>query len=337
VISATPSRATDANGWYNHAVTIGWSGTDETSGLAACTPPLTYNGPDGANAAPSGNCTDAAGNVAALAFPLRFDATAPVVSARADRPPDHGGWYNHSLSVQFVGTDAVSGVDSCTSANYKGPDSKSAASSGHCSDRAGNLGFASFPIDYDATPPTLSGFGVESEVGANVVRWKSSSPNDVATISRSARGGRTTTVFSGDATTFLDKGIKPGLEYRYSVRTQDQAGNESRKLSALALPKVVTLHNGRYVPRTSGAPVLRLPAVAGATYYHVQLFRRGTRILAAWPLRPQLGLHTTWKWAGRSYRLTRGRYRWFAWAGFGRRSAAHYKLLGSARFVVTPS
>lgn len=39
-------------------------------------------------------------------------------------------------------------------------------------------------------------------------------------------------------------------------------------------------------------------------------------------------------WAGRSYRLTQGRYRWFAWAGFGRRSAARYKLLGYAQFTV---
>ena len=51
----------------------------------------------------------------------------------------------------------------------------------------------------------------------------------------------------------------------------------------------------------------------------------------------QLGLHASWKWAGRSYRLTRGRHRWFAWAGFGRRSAARYKLLGSAEFVVARS
>jgi len=43
----------------------------------------------------------------------------------------------------------------------------------------------------------------------------------------------------------------------------------------------------------------------------------------------------SWKWVGHSYRLTQGRYRWFAWAGFGRRSAARYKLLGSAYFVVS--
>jgi len=156
-------------------------------------------------------------------------------------------------------------------------------------------------------------------------------------VSRTPRGGRPATVFRGSGATFVDKGIKPGLEYRYSIQTSDQAGNESKRLSGLALPKVVTLRNRGYVPRTAGAPVLRLPTVAGARYYHVQLFRQGTRIYAAWPLVPQLALRTSWKWAGQSYKLTPGRYRWFAWAGFGRRSAARYKMLGSAEFVVARS
>jgi hypothetical protein len=334
VVSASPGRAADANGWYNHAVTIGWSGDDATSGLAGCTPPLTYAGPDAASAAPSGICTDKAGNVAALAFPLRYDSTAPAVSARADRAPDHNGWYNHPLSVQFVGEDGVSGVDSCTSTKYGGPAGKGIAANGSCSDRAGNSGSGTLSIDYDAEPPILSRLAVESQSDADVVRWKPSSSDDVATITRTARGGRPLTVYRGGGDSFVDKKIRAGTEYRYSVRTQDQAGNESRRLSRLALPKAVSLRKRSYTPRTAGPPVLRLPSVAGASYYHVQLFRHGKRILAAWPLRPQLSLRASWKWAGHSYRLTQGRYRWFAWAGFGRRSAARYKLLGSAYFVV---
>ena len=335
VVSAAPGRAADANGWYNHAVSIAWSGTDATSGLAGCTPALTYTGPDAASAAPSGSCTDKAGNAAALAFPLRYDATAPAVSARADRAPDHNGWYNHPLSVQFVGDDGVSGVDSCTASQYGGPGGKGIVANGSCSDRAGNVGFASFSIDYDAEAPTVTGFSVESQPSADVVRWKPSSLEDIATIIRTARRGRPKIVYRGGGDSFVDKRIRSGVEYRYSVQTQDEAGNESRRLSRLALPKQVTLRNGSYIPRTAGAPVLRMPAVAGASYYHVQLFRHGKRILAAWPLRPQLSLRTSWKWAGHSYRLSPGRYRWFGWAGFGKRAAARYKLLGSAYFVVS--
>src|ERR671935_49217 len=335
VVSATPGRVADANGWYNHAVSIAWSGSDATSGLPGRTPAPPYTGPDAASAAPSGSCTDKAGNAAALAFPLRYDATAPAVSARADRAPDHNGWYNHPLSVQFVGDDGVSGVDSCTASQYGGPGGKGIVANGSCSDRAGNVGFASFSIDYDAEAPTVTGFSVESQPSADVVRWKPSSLEDIATIIRTARRGRPKIVYRGGGDSFVDKRIRSGVEYRYSVQTQDEAGNESRRLSRLALPKQVTLRNGSYIPRTAGAPVLRMPAVAGASYYHVQLFRHGKRILAAWPLRPQLSLRTSWKWAGHSYRLSPGRYRWFGWAGFGKRAAARYKLLGSAYFVVS--
>jgi len=66
------------------------------------------------------------------------------------------------------------------------------------------------------------------------------------------------------------------------------------------------------------------------------LFRNGKRILAAWPLTTQLGLRQSWRWAGRRYRLAAAHYTWFAWAGFGTRKAARYKLLGHSTFIVPP-
>jgi hypothetical protein len=333
-VVASPARSPDSNGWYDHPVAVGWAGSDPASGVESCTDASTYGGPDSSGVTLAGACTDKAGNSGSSSFQLSYDATAPAVSARAERGPDHDGWYNRPVRIDFVGTDALSGVDSCTSMTYSGPFIKSIEPVGSCRDRAGNNTFVSFPIDYDGEPPTLSGLTVESTAAAEIVRWKSSSHDDVATVSRVARGGGSATVFRGGGATFVDKKIQPGVEYRFSVQTEDPAGNKSRRLSRLALPKVVSLRTRGYVPRTAGAPVLRLPAVAGASYYHVQLFRRGTRIFAAWPLHPQLALHSSWSWSGRSYRLTRGRYRWFAWAGFGPRSAARYKLLGSARFIV---
>jgi hypothetical protein len=333
-VIASPTRSPDSNGWYDRPVVVAWAGSDPGSGVESCTDAFTYGGPDSAGVTLAGTCTDKAGNSGSGSFQLSYDGTPPAVSARAERGPDHDGWYNRPVKIDFIGTDALSGVDSCTSITYSGPFIKSIEPVGSCRDRAGNNTSVSFPLDYDAEAPKLSGLAVESEAGADVVRWKSSSPDDIATVRRTARGGGSTTVFRGSGATFADKEIKPGLEYRYSVQTQDQAGNESRRLSRLALPKVVTLQTRGYVPRTAGAPVLRLPSAAGASYYHVQLFRRGKRVLAAWPLRPELALRPSWRWAGHSYRLTAGQYRWFAWAGFGPRSAARYKLLGSARFIV---
>ena len=39
-----------------------------------------------------------------------------------DRGPDANGWYNHGLNVGFSGSDGVSGISSCSSGSYSGPD-----------------------------------------------------------------------------------------------------------------------------------------------------------------------------------------------------------------------
>jgi hypothetical protein len=80
VTGAAPSRPPDAGGWYRAAVGVAWSGTDTTSGISTCTS-LTHAGPDGPASLP-GSCRDAAGNVSPdLPFALRYDSTAPKLSA----------------------------------------------------------------------------------------------------------------------------------------------------------------------------------------------------------------------------------------------------------------
>jgi hypothetical protein len=84
VVSGTPSRPPDANGWYNHALAVAFTGTDGMSGIASCAPAGGYSGPDNGSASVTGTCRDIAGNTGAGAFPLKYDATPPSVSnARA--------------------------------------------------------------------------------------------------------------------------------------------------------------------------------------------------------------------------------------------------------------
>ena len=73
-------RSPDSNGWYNHALSVGFSGTDATSGMDSCVAPQGYSGPDNANASVSGSCRDRAGNVTVRNFALSYDATAPTVT-----------------------------------------------------------------------------------------------------------------------------------------------------------------------------------------------------------------------------------------------------------------
>ncbi|MDQ3865526.1 MAG: HYR domain-containing protein [Actinomycetota bacterium] len=95
---------------------------------------------------------------------------------------------------------------------------------------------------------------------------------------------------------------------------------------------ILTPRNGA---RLSAPPVLRWRAIRGASYYNVQLWRAGRKILSRWPLRPRLALRARWRYAGRSYRLRPARYRWYVWPGYGLRSAAEYGgLAARGRFRI---
>jgi hypothetical protein len=86
--TVVPSRGPDANGWYNHALTVGFSGSDVTSGIEACSQ-AAYAGPDNPNASVGGTCRDRAGNMASAAFGLKYDATPPTLGALRVKAGDH--------------------------------------------------------------------------------------------------------------------------------------------------------------------------------------------------------------------------------------------------------
>ena len=80
---------------------------------------------------------------------------------------------------------------------------------------------------------------------------------------------------------------------------------------------------------------LRWTAIPGATYYNLQLFRNGRKVLSTWPAGAQFRLPRSWTFNGRHYTLERGSYRWYVWPGLGARSKARYgKLLGGSTFTV---
>src|ERR687895_56307 len=139
VVGGQPGRGADVNGWYNHPVAIAFSGSDLTSGIAACTAP-TYSGPDSGAASLSGTCVDNAGNVSTpFPYGLKYDATVPsVTGANPERAPNSAGWFNRPVAFALQGSDATSGIESCSSLTYAGPETASGSFSGTCRDRAGN-------------------------------------------------------------------------------------------------------------------------------------------------------------------------------------------------------
>jgi hypothetical protein len=327
------SRVADANGWYNHALTVTFSGTDGTSGIAACST-KTYSGPDNASATVSGSCTDNAGNVGASSLPLKYDATPPVTAAAASRAADAKGWSNHPLTVSFGGRDVTSGIASCSSASYAGPDNASASVAGSCTDKAGNVGAASQPLKYDSTPPTVSRLAAAAGNRRFELKWSNSADTENVQVARSPGRGRaqTSTICSGRPKSCLDAGLSVGKAYRYTVTGFDQAGNAaSATVTVTATGPLLSPPPGA---RVTSPPVLTWTPVAHASYYNLQIVR-GRKILSVWPRRAYFRLPRSWSFDGHRYRLEDGVYHWYVWPGFGRLSVAKYgNRLGGSTFVV---
>ena len=336
-VTASPERGADRNGWYSAAVRVTGSGSDGVSGVASCTS-SSYAGPDSAGAPVGVTCRDNAGNTSSPATAvLKYDATAPVVSATAERPPDAKGWYRKPVVVSFSGADAASGIDSCTAPRrYEGPDGKTARVSGSCRDVAGNsAGELGFALQYDATAPKLK--SVKAEVTKGVARLAWDRPADAVSVriirSPGVNGRRSTEVFRGTKESFVDRTVRKGVRYRYELRTADEAGNVTETtVTAEPRPPLYQPAQGAIVR----APVaLAWEAARGARYYNVQLYRGGVKILSFWPRTPKAKLARTWRFEGKSHTLAPGLYRWFVFPANGTPEQPRFgRLLGSSSFRV---
>ena len=158
VVTATPSRSPDSNGWYNHGLSVGFSGTDATSGINSCVPTQSYSGPDNANASVAGSCQRPGRerDREELRAELRRDR-ADRDRGEASRCPDHAGWYNHALTISSRAPTRPRGSTPARRPRYSGPDSANATVSGVCRDLAGNTSASSnFGFQYDDTGPAVT-------------------------------------------------------------------------------------------------------------------------------------------------------------------------------------
>jgi hypothetical protein len=319
-ITPAPARGADSNGWYNHAVAVTFNGSDGTSGIDSCSSG-SYSGPDSGSASVSGTCRDVAGNTASASFGLQYDATAPsVTGAATDRPPDVDGWYNHQVVVTFAGSDATSGIASCDAVAYSKPDDPTAAVAGRCRDVAGNVSApGSFGLKYDSTPPKLTELAADAADRAVSLKWKDSKDVVHLTIQRGAA-----TIYNGKpVSSFADKQLRNGVRYTYTLTGTDAAGNPATvKIVARPAPPLLAPRQEAHV---SGGVTLRWRAVPKASYYNVQVWLKGVKVLTTWPTKPSLRLA----------HLPPGRYVWHVWPGFGPLTKHRFgSLVGTSSFVV---
>jgi hypothetical protein len=267
-------------------------------------------------------------------YTIHVETSSPTATVTPSRPPDSGGWYNHPLTATVAAT-AFSGIASCTSPTYAGPNSATATLSATCTDNAGKtVTVASAPFAYDVTPPSLT---AAATTGDRTVQlsWQTSgdlAPAASVTVTRSPGGE---TVYSGNATGYTDTGVSDGVTYTYTITAKDVAGNASTQ-TVVATPAARLLQPvaNANVLKTA-PPTLTWTPIRGASYYNVQLYAFGGKVLSMWPSRAKLQLPRKWSFDGHRYRLKPGRYRWFVWPGFGKRSAGRYgHRIGTGSFVV---
>jgi hypothetical protein len=85
----------------------------------------------------------------------------------------------------------------------------------------------------------------------------------------------------------------------------------------------------------TGPPMLAWRAVTKTSFYNVQVYRNGRKILSRWPSRARFGLRRSWQHEGRTFRLRPGVYTWYVWPGFGTLAKPRFgKLLGQSSFRV---
>jgi hypothetical protein len=329
-ITVTVFGTLGSNGWYRSSVTVNWTvvGAEVSSGCDAQTLSADTAGTKITCSATSG------GDQTIKSVTIKLDKTYPSAVPVPSRPADANNWYNRALAVSFSGRDDMSGIESCSSAVYAGPDNAAAALAGTCRDFAGNVTGGSFAFKYDATAPTLFAVTATRANRAAVLAWRKSSDTQRVEVWRApGRGGAgESLIHQGADAGFRDTGLVVGRKYEYRIAGLDDAANRSeQKLDFIATGALLSPAPAEPV---TAPPDLVWTPVKGASYYNVQLIR-GRKVFSAWPARPSLRLRRTWTLNGRRHRLRPGAYRWYVWPGYGRIKAARYgKLLGSSTFVV---
>jgi hypothetical protein len=141
---------------------------------------------------------------------------------------------------------------------------------------------------------------------------------------RSAADGRV--LYRGLGTTVTLK-LRARHKSNMALFAYDHSGNVSR-----AVRRVLVLTSSTALRPLSGsvlrkAPRLTWRAKTGAVYYNLQIFRKGKRVLVAWPARASYRL--------RPGKLVRGTYVWFVWPALEREHARPRfgELIGRATFV----
>lgn len=246
ITTASGSNGYTSGSWTNVPVTVTLSATDNPGGSGVAT---TYYALDNASCAPTatGACstysapvsvsapgthtltyfsTDKAGNVeAAHTFTVHIDQTVPAITTSRTPAANSFGWNNTPVSVTFNCTTGPAGVlTPPLSPQVVSTDGAGQSLTGTCIDNAGNQASATVSgINYDHTPPTLTGVPTAAPTGT--------SPDGTSWYS----GDVPITWTCSDALSGIDPGTaSPGPATSAGCPANNAVMGEGRVLSAVA-------------------------------------------------------------------------------------------------------
>ena len=139
------------NGWFTSDVVVSWTFSGATTATPDCLPQTLTA--DTTGTAITCTVSDPESSISRTVT-VHIDRTPPTaVAATPARPPDVGLFYTAPLPISWSATDATSGIATCTTLTYAGPEGPAVAPTGTCRDRAGNVSTAlPFSFSY-GTPP----------------------------------------------------------------------------------------------------------------------------------------------------------------------------------------
>ena len=250
IVDYTIGGIRGTNGWYRGSrdgnyVVLRWTVRDPRALVTftlGCEKEI-ISGPDPGS---TRTCMAASDNgvTSVTTQPIKIDAEPPSrVVGSASRPPDRDGWYNHPVVVTWSGNDPTSGVGSCTSQRYEGPERPSVVLKGRCIDAAGNRSSISrFVLKYDQTPPKLAEVEVQSFRAPSAFVGSPRATRTSLLLARRGEDLPTSVVYRGARASFTDRTVKSGAKYDYTVKAIDRAGNFAAKtVSATARERCLRL------------------------------------------------------------------------------------------------
>ena len=154
-IKTTITPVATVDGWHNSDVLVSFECNDKTSGIASCSAPVTLS-LEGKGQKVAGMAVDIAGNKTTVISTINIDKTAPVISTEQQPQPNANGWNATPVTVNFICSDALSGIKECPSAALINTEGIAQLVSGTASDKAGNTATTSTTINLDTTKPTIN-------------------------------------------------------------------------------------------------------------------------------------------------------------------------------------